>query len=260
MRRRSSGPPSPATSSGSRSGSVSTIFSWKGGLLHAGQNFGRARFVVPARRRLRACPRGAVRGDAGAHFRRRHQLRGRRPVSAARRHRVLRGRSARPAQRGDRQPRQGPAQRARQRRVQRAVLHPQADRHVARERADLLRDQQPREQAGPGVLQLRARRAGHQRPDHGRRCGRRIPHAPGLHRRRRRMAGRRGARQQPALPELPGRGAAERQSHRRAGPDRVQRPDHSPGRDVHVDAGGRPELPRLRDLRHEHGALEPHGA
>ena len=79
--------------------------------------------------------------------RRREELWRRRPLRAARRNRLLRGRPARSAERADRQSRQGAEDAERDGGVLRAVLHPQAGRHGARQPQDLLRRQQPRQQA-----------------------------------------------------------------------------------------------------------------
>ena len=199
--------------------------------------------VVRSRRRAEATRRG------GQEFRRR------RPVRAPRWHGLYRGRPARSAEQGDREPRQGAAHAERAGGLLGAVLHPETRRRRARQPEDLLRREQQGQQArllladDPAAHRSRHGQR-HQQPVERRRFRRCAAVPAGLRLRRCRMAGERGAGKRPALPEPAGRDGSRRTPDRRARPRRVRR-----RRGIHPAARRESRVSRLRGRRRRSGAI-----
>ena len=197
---------------------------------------------------------GPDRGGADDAVRRREGVRRRRPVRTPRRDGVHGGRPGRSAQRGDRQPRPRPPQRARHGGVQRAVLHHQAGRHGPRQPQAAVRHQQPRERDRAPLPDLPVAAA------RGRsRVRRRAVLPPRLHLRGRRLGGRRHDDGDAARGEPAGGHAGRRQPDRLPDPDRVSvGSDGGRHRRPYPSAQGERPLRELRDGRHRYGAVHAH--
>ena len=147
-----------------------------------------------------------------------------RRLRARARHVQGRARSSRRAQQGDRQHRQGAAQRGGPRRVRRGILHPAPGGCRARQRQDSLRRGEPRAQGDAHALHGCA--AGHarrnQRSQHAGGCRKRPPAAPRLHAGVEQPRPRRAAQQQRHVDEDDTR-HEQRRAHRARDPRRDRR-------------------------------------
>ena len=202
--------------------------------------------VLPRTVRAGAHHQDRVDAHREAHLRR-PELRYRRPVREAGRHRLRRGEPARPAQHHHPGPRERAADRAGDGRVHGRRLRHQADRHDEGQQDAFLQRAQPRQQRRVEHIQPRHHRHSRVRRERAGRRGRWLPAEPGLHHHLERLAAGRAGRQLPH--DRRGAGGAQRGwivHHRR----RPRRAEAGPRRDG--SRGDDHAEPRRRALHRRH--------